>query len=700
MRLENVKREVTSSGTMEVSIATIAPSKKVFDMFSDQTYANKPLAIMRELVANGIDAHKSAGRADRPVEVVLPTPLEPACRIRDFGTGMPHSFVMNEFMQYTNGSTKDDNDDAIGGFGIGSKSPFAYVDQYSLRVVHEGVLSVYTMFKNTDGIPAVGLQGQTTTDEPNGVEVSFPVEDADMQTFADAAQEALQYFMPMPLVTNGTLKSPDYTYTGNGWALRPKAGPIGVIMGGVRYPTISTSFGWDLRNDKKLSALLDYGIDLTLPIGSCGVAMSREQLSYVDKTTTSVHEALRGLLDDIVATFANFFDHCPSRWDAMKLLAEETGLDSYNRSGRAQLLLGNAKYKGTKLETSFRITPEMLTFAKMSNLDVKAWRIMPASNRRSSSCPSSKWETLVDMYGITPAKIESLIIDDLPESPKSKAMQKIKAYINDQLQAKETLVIRGSKVATILAMLNNPTDYVLTSTLPEPPAAAAKKAKSIRPRVRMFTFTGGKDKYTHTPIGNLTPARSKEDAVREVKYADQPASGTMVVMQNFDLPSDFTRKMETQLIRYDELVFVNGADAPKLKDAFKTFDDLFATRLKYELARYADLPARIALSKDSDLRGFIRTFQQIDSDKRYDALPVAAKSRPFGRLMDAWRTYVKPLDDRQTRLAPFVTASTPSGLKPEALAKAFRTKQPNAAILMGTLDLSDGDHRDLFFRNL
>jgi HSP90 family molecular chaperone len=158
MRVENVKREVTGSTTMQVAKATIKATPKIFDMFANDTYANKPLAIMRELVANGIDAHVAAGRADRPVEVVMPTSLDPTCRIRDFGTGMAHDFVMGPFMAYTDGSTKDKDDGAIGGFGIGSKSPFAYVDQYTLRVVHQGVLSIYTMFKDEDGIPAIGLQ--------------------------------------------------------------------------------------------------------------------------------------------------------------------------------------------------------------------------------------------------------------------------------------------------------------------------------------------------------------------------------------------------------------------------------------------------------------------------------------------------------------------------------------------------------------
>ncbi len=420
MIVETVKREITSSGTMQVATATIAPSKKIFDMFSDQTYANKPLAIMRELVANGIDAHMSAGRSNVPVEVHLPTQLDPTCRITDYGTGMSHEFIMTKFMAYTDASTKDQDNDAIGGMGIGSKSPFSYVDQYMMRNVHEGVLGIYTMFKNEDGIPAIGLIDQTTTDEPNGVQISFPVEADDVETFHQAAQDALQYFTPLPKVTNGTINAPDYTYVGNNWAMRPKAGELGIIMGGVRYPGQASAMAYELRTDDRLSPLLEYGLDLTLPIGACTVAMSREALSYVPKTSASIRTALENVIDDVVATFSTFFDHCSSKWEAMELLATETGFTTsvHSMSARAKLLHSNARYKGEQLTTNFR-------FENKGFLDplakFKAWLILPAQSRRSANCPGPAWGHLESLYTISPHEIGTVIIDDLPDSPKSKA---------------------------------------------------------------------------------------------------------------------------------------------------------------------------------------------------------------------------------------------------------------------------------------
>lgn len=695
MRLENVKRDVSSSGTMEVAKATIKATPKIFDMFANDTYANKPVAIMRELVANGVDAHVAAGRADRPVEVHLPTELDPTCRIRDFGTGMSHDFVMGPFMAYTDGSTKDKNDDAIGGFGIGSKSPFAYVDQFTLRVVHEGVLSVYTMFKDEDGIPAIGLQAQTTTDEPNGVEVSFPVEDDDMATFREAAQEALQYFQPLPLVSNGTLNGPDYTYVGNGWAMRPKAGELGVIMGGVRYPCSKGSLTGAIQSDKEISPLLDYGIDITLPIGSCGVAMSREQLSYVPKTSESIGKALHGILDDVVKTFANYFDHCRSEWEAMDKLMTEVGVTSYNRSGRAQLLMANAKYQGKKLETGFRLDDQTIP-------EAKAWGINSKSARRSHLCPSPKWGPPSDVYTITPAQVECVIIDDLPQTAKSKTITKIKEFVNTQPQAKQILIFRGrdgnkKDVKAFIEFLRGPTNVVYTSSLPDP-TPVAKAPQSARPRVRMFTFNGEKDRYTQREIMNLSPAQSKAGRVVEVAYADQPASGIMVTMTSFDLPKGFHKKMNTQLVKFDELVFVNAVDAPKLKATFKDFEEVFDERLAKVLSAYPDLPTRLAVYGDHELQTWFKFWTNQIAGRI--TLTSAQRKRPFGRIVELYETYVKPLTADQHLLAPFVKVALPKGINPTKLVERMREEQEDAMILVEELRLREDKHVALLARHL
>lgn len=692
MRLQQEKRDVESSAMMEVSQAKVRASRKIFDMFADQVYANKPVAILRETVANGVDAHIAAGCPQRPVEVTLPTDLDPMCMIKDFGIGMPHEFVMGPFMEYTNGSTKDQSDDQIGGFGIGSKSPLSYVDQFTLRVVHGGVLSVYTLFKDEEGIPAIGLQAQTTTDEPNGVEISFPVQGDDVQTFRDAAQDALQYFNPMPVIHNGEIDAPSYTYTGNQWALRHQAGALGVIMGGVRYPVEPNSLEWDLRHDDNLSPLLNYGIDITLPIGAAPVAMSREGLSYTKKTTEAIKAALEGIIDDVVKTFSTFFDTEATEWEAMaKLHAELGGGRYYNRSARQQLMAKNARYKGRELKSEFKL-------ADVDLPDTKTWRIEPSSRRRSANCPTPKWnDGLTDLFGIVPGEIDRIIVDDMEVSPKNKNVARMRHFVDNECDSSlTTIVVRpphGTAIEEIRKLFRGCPKIELSSKMPEPPKQQRVSNGQTRPKVRMFTFNGASPTWGSRTT-NLTPAYGK-NGINELEPANQPATGIMVVMNSFEMPDDIHERIATGLFSWSDLVFVNSGDAAKIKDHFTDFEDAWNKKIADKLAQMPDLAHRIAVSNDMELSSYFRNWQAIRDNLPFDQLTNAQKARPFGRIADLYETYVAPLTNEQRLFAPFVTAELPPRLDTEKLVKALKAKQPKLVILLDELVASRKEHVDI-----
>jgi len=379
----------------------------------------------------------------------------------------------------------------------------------------------------------------------------------------------------------------------------------------------------------------------------------------------------------------------------MEKLMNEVGTGSYNRSGRAQLLLSNAKYEGHKLETGFRLEDQTLP-------EARAWQINSKSARRGHLCPAPKWGSLSDLYTITPAQVECVIIDDLPQTTKSKTIGRIKQYVNDQPQAKSILIFRGrdgkpGDVTTLLKMLRGPTNVVMTSTLPEP-LSVAKAPKGTRPRVRMFTFNGTDDRYTQRPIQNLAPAYSKANAVAEIAYADQPASGIMVVMNAFDLPADFHQKMGTGIIKFDELVFVNAVDAPKLKTAFRDFEEVFDERLNKMLSACPDLAVRLGVYADSNLRWWFDFWTKTIAGRI--TLNPAQQKRPFGRIVELYETYVKPLTSEQLRLFSVVKVALPKGLDSVKLIEKMRKEQEDAMILVEELRLSKDKHVALLAKHL
>jgi len=705
MKLEQLDREVISSGAVgKVYKATVAASRKVFDMFADSTYANKEEAIARELVANGIDAQGLNGMSHVPIEVVLPTEIEPVFIVKDRGPGMSEEFVTGPFMAFTDGSTKDGSDDAIGGFGIGSKSPLSYVDQFTLRVVHDGILSVYTLFRDEGGIPSIALQAQTTTDEHSGVQVSFPVETPDIPKFVAAAQNALQYFNPLPVVENGTLTGPDYQYVGNNWAMRREAGPLGIVMGGVRYPVVTNSLSYELRSNTKINALLDYGLDLTLPIGAVPIAMSREQLQYVAKTSEVIGKAVAGVLDDVVATFSTIFDSAPSLWEAVRMLAKEAP-ESGSYTARGRLLAANAKYKGEKLERTVElfVNPKgkLDPTRPVTMWEDRLWVIDSLTGRRRRTVGSSSWQTLGTAKYVHPARYSRVIVDDLPQKPSSKALARIRAFVEDAKDPLDTIVLRpeDGDVDRILAVFHNPSDYVLTSSMPMP--VTVKKTKNVnRPRVRMYQSDGQKQRTRwggQELLSNLTLGENKP-GVTEIEYKDQPSTGILIVMSSFEIPNvaEFHKNMASGLIDWDEIYFVNSSDGAKIKANFVDFFEEHARRLKKALAAYPDLPARIALSANQDLKPIFELWKQVGAEN----LKGAQLRRPFGVIGRVYEKYVASLDSQQRRLAAFIKPDLPKGIKPDELVKSFYAKQPDAALLSGVLKLERQDHLNLFIRSL
>lgn len=662
MRLDTKLRDVATGGVMEVARATVKASPRVFSFFSDNIYANKFVAITRELAANAVDSHVMAGCRERPIEIWLPTELDPTYRVRDQGLGMSHDFMMNNFMAYSDASTKDGDNLAIGGFGIGSKSPFAYTDQYTIRSVYEGTVSVYSIFKDEEGIPAIALLAQKSTSEQNGVEVSFPVELGDAQQFEDAAFSTLRYFEPLPVVHNafkGAFSPPEYLSRGETWGMRPTGGELNIIMGGVLYPCSTSSLSFELRNDQKISTLLGYGLDLRLPIGSCDIALSREALSYTPRTSEAVKAGLLAAVDEISSSFSTMFDHHETLWSAKQALCEEIGLGAYRYGGyssRGKFLEKNAFYRGEKLDPYVQ-TPSM-TF----------WEIESRSGRRSaSSFNSAKWD--VSSLRLAPSQVELIIVDDLPVSPRSRVPAKVRNYVQDNCDRKSSIyVVRPEDMSAqqLIEAMGNP-PHILTSSLPEPVVEA--RARVERPHVRLFTYDGREVEEDTTygfssskRIGNLNPGpdgyAGKRKGVREIPHAEQPSVGIIVELVAFELPEGIHDKMKTGLVSWSELFFANAVDAQKLKQTWRTFEDVWNERLKKALEEDPKLPNKLAVSDDGSLKKY---FNFLINNKIHDKLTPRQRRTPFGRVCEAFENYVKPLSHQQRRLAQFVEPKAPRG---------------------------------------
>ena len=140
LRMQNPTSGVVVEGTLRADSAvamSIDPQGMAHIMgVLTNLYSDAPLAVVREYATNARDAHQAAG-VTRPIEVGLPTALDPTLRVQDFGAGLSEQDILGVYARY-GCSTKRDSDEQVGAFGLGSKSAFTLAQQFVVTSVHDG----------------------------------------------------------------------------------------------------------------------------------------------------------------------------------------------------------------------------------------------------------------------------------------------------------------------------------------------------------------------------------------------------------------------------------------------------------------------------------------------------------------------------------------------------------------------------------
>jgi len=285
---------------------------KFFHVVFDQLYTNKVRAIIRELSTNAYDSPVEAGIPDAPFSWSLPTALKPVFTVRDYGVSMTHDEVMHLYTTVFE-TTKDDSDDFVGQLGLGSKSPFAYTDCFTVTAVLNGERRVYVASTGEDGVPTITHLDTQPTELPTGIEVSLPVEDRHFAEFRREAEEVARGFLVPPTVEGLELKYDPPLLQGDGWQVRPDS-PNGIRQGCVIYPIAH----YQVALDTGLHA--GYGLIVDVPIGTVEVAANREALSLDDRTLTNVKEAFRGSADEVRKVVLDRIAASPTRLEAEREL--------------------------------------------------------------------------------------------------------------------------------------------------------------------------------------------------------------------------------------------------------------------------------------------------------------------------------------------------------------------------------------------
>jgi hypothetical protein len=310
MKIKEIDISTDSRGVLEEKLFSLSVESLpfIFNILRSTLYSNKELAILREYTSNNLDSHEEAGKANVPVKITLPNALEPVLKFRDYGRAMTHEEIRNVFTEY-GVSTKRDSNSYIGAYGIGSKVFWSYTDMFNVISYQNGIKKNYTCYLDPTQVGALAYLGEETTDEPDGLEVSGPINPQDIGKFISEAQTLYEYFPIRPVLEGADVSFenavPLFEGVNKSWFILPKKEnsyhdrkPLAIISG-VPYTLETSSLDWT-NQDANLRYLLKVGIMLRFPIGELEVSASRESLAYTQPTQKAIFARLAEAKTELV----------------------------------------------------------------------------------------------------------------------------------------------------------------------------------------------------------------------------------------------------------------------------------------------------------------------------------------------------------------------------------------------------------------
>lgn len=409
MIITTEKETILGNGSKSKAFS-IAANPKVFKILSSDLYTNKIRAVVRELITNMIDAHALNGNPEKFI-IQVPGRLDPRFVCRDFGPGMSDFDIQGDdnspglYNSYFS-SSKAESNDFIGGFGLGSKSPFSYTDTFSITSYHKGEIRGYVAYMDGDGpqIKPTFVKEMGPNDK-TGIEIVVPVEEKDFRNFAYEVSYIMRPFKDLAII-NGLDREIDYFpdfddyYGVNPERYWPDRGGLYAIYGGIVYPIdgVIRDRNWlSIRNE------VNY---IKFPMGSLDIAPSREALSLDDRTRKNIIERVKELSEKAFNEDVKRFKESTSpRHTYRELMKMGYSARDYMISNSVKFTTKNLSYK--KMQSMFEPDSKLCNAGVVYevNLDPRLKRIKQS---HETSAVASSYR----LFGINATKI-NIVIDNI-----------------------------------------------------------------------------------------------------------------------------------------------------------------------------------------------------------------------------------------------------------------------------------------------
>ncbi len=341
------EKEKVSISTLKGEQAkfSIENSGKAFRTLIDTLYEHKVRAVVREIMSNAYDAHIEAGIPERPFDVRLPSKLNSHFFVRDYGNSMDHSTVMDLYSTIFK-STKESTNSQVGMFGLGSKSPFAYTDNFHVTTYRGGEQRDYLCFLDPEGVPLINHIDTIETEEPDGTKVTLAISWDDFDKFNEAFQMCSLPYEIQPNILGVNLQKlepiaivgPCKIYDGTKFEYWKPSDDLYLSQGSVLYSLTNDNLKskfmslFNINHIQKKStfnyATRTYNnivhniVVLECPIGTFNVTPSREGISYDDTTRTSLEEYTKTVKEILQEYCHSTYKECKNRSDTVFSFSE------------------------------------------------------------------------------------------------------------------------------------------------------------------------------------------------------------------------------------------------------------------------------------------------------------------------------------------------------------------------------------------
>lgn len=325
----------------------------IIDFLRNKIYSNKIRVICQEYMCNARDAHREVNKENVPIVISCPTELEPTLHVRDYGLGITPERMSDVFCFFGK-TTKGETDNETGGFGLGAKSAWSYVDQYNVITFVDGVKRYYTMGIDETQCGEMNLIHEEPTSEENGTLVSIPIKANDLNSFCEWVVYSCAHWKNKPTIERlpkevQWIDENNVKYSGDNWKLfyiysryDPQSASsidvkygvpgsecnrkVSAIVDGIYYPLNFSVLLQKYDNDSTLNKKSDVSIQyfcnnfhclLYFKTGEVDVNINRESLEYNEKTKKALLEKIISVANIIANNVLDRINNQKDIWYAM-----------------------------------------------------------------------------------------------------------------------------------------------------------------------------------------------------------------------------------------------------------------------------------------------------------------------------------------------------------------------------------------------